>query len=1023
VALTRRDIEITLNQGLSVKQSDAFQDASSATQVDNLHFDQAGELVKRPGIASAATIEVPTGSDYPNGQVQSLFTRGNEVIGLTADNGLVVIDGNDPTDYNYTHREASVLWNPDTIPKYAPRASKVSRFLVDRAQAGSASVGIMCATSAVYDGVLISAWAEYGVSVATIKMKAVDLETGQVIATTQYDTQATPYVWTMQAIPVNEAGAEGVLIGALVGASAPFSILAYQYVAATRTFMDASAGGLTGQAKYPIFALAPSYSGSEFYLGFTDNTTGFVQVHRRTLTALVSTHLGTTSAENGIAIVAGASRVLIVSAVSATVRAEVYGTPADIITAFTGASGEVFYGCSLALSDTSEAIAYINLNKLASPGYSKVAVNSIDFTATTPVMGSTESTIPHAWAAGSPVTYDGRVYVPVAIDAANTLTSVILCRYSQYTSNSQTKVSHEPVARIMHDRYYSSYFGLTANTTSIVGNKIHLTLTGDAPTSSTSGIGLLAQSLFHSTVELAESDAAMPLPYVDRGGVTTVASGLLFDWDGETPSEHQPLRAPKVVIDAASGTGTTVTQLSMVALYKGVDGQGNLHRSAPSAVKQSGAVANKQIDVYVAKLPFTAYEHRGPLAVPELYITEDEGSTYYLASSGGYTCQPTSFNTKYWVFENVDAGSPSFPQLYSTGAGGQERPASPPPSFRDLAQVQDRLVGIDAEDPSRIWFTKPLVPGYAPEWSNLQTLTIGAEGMAVRELGGIMCVLAKDSIWAVDGSGPDALGNGAFGLPRLAARMGCIDTTSVCSTPAGVFFRSQRGFQLVDGGFGVTPIGLPIEPETRLDSLRDYEPGRAIYDELSQEVRFLDSENSCQWVFHLGEQKWARYPDDVPLDIVATSEGVWILDEDNQVCAEIPLTASSTSEGSWTYRTPYLTLNGLVGFGAVFELVLQLRVRENVTRASLAVTYETRGPLAGTESLGPWPGSELATLGDDIIEVRMQPEHQKCKAFRLTITETCTGQYAGSSPLALRLIYGADKSVKATRTYALKGST
>ena len=123
--LQRQDLEITLNKGLDSKTSDAFQTSESATNIENLHFDQIGELAKRPGYATEATITALSGSTYTNAQVETLFSRGNEVVGLTADNGLLRIDPTAPTTALYTARKFLVSYTDDKIPKYSPKACRV----------------------------------------------------------------------------------------------------------------------------------------------------------------------------------------------------------------------------------------------------------------------------------------------------------------------------------------------------------------------------------------------------------------------------------------------------------------------------------------------------------------------------------------------------------------------------------------------------------------------------------------------------------------------------------------------------------------------------------------------------------------------------------------------------------------------------------------------------------------------------------------------------------------------------------
>jgi len=146
--------------------------------------------------------------------------------------------------------------------------------------------------------------------------------------------------------------------------------------------------------------------------------------------------------------------------------------------------------------------------------------------------------------------------------------------------------------------------------------------------------------------------------------------------------------------------------------------------------------------------------------------------------------------------------------LYTTGGVLETDPA---PSFASCAVVNNR-VWIVSNDDGRIWYTKPLEEGLAPEFSAFLTIRFGDGGgdpVAVAGLDGRVVVFKPDSIYAISGEGSNSTGaGGAFSPPfRIAADTGCINPASVVLTPAGLMFLSKKGFYLLDRGLNTLPVG------------------------------------------------------------------------------------------------------------------------------------------------------------------------------------------------------------------------
>lgn len=1118
MALSRLPKEIALNGGMDIKQSIEMQADTSLRAVTNLRWNALGELEKRPTYASSATPAVPSGADYTDATPEALFTRGTEVFALTKDLGVCVVDPADPDAVLWARRDVNVTSTvADTVVKYAPRACRVSRRFLERAQFGKNQTYIYQVASAVYEDALVIAWIEVNQTSARLKMKAVDVNTGAVLSTVQHTT-ATGSSYCVAAIPYLVTGSEGVLITVSSGVVAPFTVTAYTYNATTREF--ASAGTLTSNAKYVEHTLAGDLTASaswKFYLGFCDNTTSKLVAQYRTTSAVTTTHSGLTVTDVlSCAIAVHASAVLIVTATAHDAYAEVFGSPAGQTLIFSQPA-ELFLGVAVSLEDVAnrKAVMYVNAYGSSDPTTYSVRMCSVDFSATSPV-SNFSGVAPSAWLANSAVSLGSRSYVSVMLEPhTGENTTALLCRYYEDATNNIARL--EPVARLGHDRYYSRDAAFAGGhlSSTVVDNKAHLVFTADASEDDVVLATRGAQSIFHATVAFAADGEALPLQSVERDGSTMIASGLMLEWDGETLTEHAPITRPRISVEVytafgsggtLSKSGTTMTffdgdanfpadmvgrtilfagatsggnnggfvvtdrvddntvkftnaagvaevhagtwatdatnvatggVFSLTAIYRWVDARGNLHESAPAEAFESADLAsNCEFRVYVSKPPFYAMD--GVVTqelTPEVYITAADGTEYYLANDEDSVKRfdgTSDISSYWWIFDGLGAGVVGDSPLYTNGG---EIVAEPPPALVGPCRLADRIWAIDAEDRARIWFTKPLVAGFAPQWSTDNTLTIGDEGLAIADVNGLPTIFAARGVWQVNGSGPDANGVGDF-LPalRLPLEVQCIDPL-ICRTNVGVLFRGRRGFYVL--GEGVQPIGLPIDPGTRAPTSSDYAYARAVFDEAHNEIRVADAQTGRYFVFNTLEKRWSEWTQSASaqnvLDMVTCDGRVWYLHGGGSSASirreyGVDEPGYNTSTEAWSIETPWIRLDGAIGDGRVWRAWLAIKGAASMANvSSLVAQYETRSSTQdnGTDTF-TWTGAQLSALGglDDAIALEMHPAHQRAKAFRLTVTETPSSAHAGSKPVSLRLDLGVDgKAMRRLPSGALKGAT
>jgi len=1044
MALQRQELEILLSGGLDEKTGTEVANPQTLAACTNLRWESTNKLSKRPTYATTASVPSPSGSNYGTPYGEAIYSNGGQIFTVSDDHGVAWLDPTTGTTMYAGQSSAAES-------RFSPRLCRVSRLPLERSQFGSESLGINQTAAAIYGTHLVLAWTtSVGNLLTYLNYRAFDISTGipltplkQTLMSSTYEsarrtTNTQPYIQAAQYTP---GGSEGVLITYSDGSSAPITIKAIHYVASTKAFSASS--DLTTNAKYTHHSLAVNNSPTAIYFGFIDNTAdafrgkfgtvaqiaaGTAQSHNATTTGTIFSHF-----------LVGTNNVLITTANGAAVYGEVWGTPANVQTIMSVAADETFFGSTAALETmvhaTDGGVVWVaGVIGTYTPTRSRVRSIQVAFNTSTPATG-TASVVPNAWLASHGFAKDGRAYVGMSLHnsvfdgSTATASSVVLCRYA-HTQSGTSVVRHDQCARFCHDDYYADESGISAAfaTPLQYGDSVYFVNSISPSEDKAPTIGrFLPQNIVCTRVRF-KNDLAMPCPACEVNGVTYVASGVLWAWDGDRAFEAAAVDLPACNVDASSGTGTTFASACNVrAIWRFVDKFGNLYRSRPSVAVSTGTFTNKRLDIYVTAPPFLALDGEdtgfySQQLEPELYITaQGGGSTYYLANnsaSAKLVSTGETSNKVWWQFTTVLEGNSANPQLYTNGG---ELDAEPPPPPQDIALVQDRLWLIDAEKPNRIFYTKPYSSGIAFEWNGTQNLTIPDDGVAVEDVGGIPTIFGKNGIHQIYGTGPDELGAGGFFEPsrRLPHQISCIDPNCVVKIPQGVFFRSRRGFHILGNDLSLQNVGLPIEPTTRIGSLADYAGTytKAVYDEFHNEVRVIDAEGDQYFVLNLNEGKWSRWTQDssnqYAVDLAVADGRVHYLHYNastTQVRREKNVDESVHNESAegWSLRSQYVRLDGIAGYGRLYEIVLVLDEGTNKTNVSaLTVLYEYKNSetVSGSETF-TITGAELSAMS--VNNVRIKPSNQKVRSFRITVSETCSGVTTGNTPVVARAVLGVD---------------
>lgn len=1036
MALEQQEIEIPLNLGMATKPSAELQAPDTLRLVQNLHWRSLGELERRPTHGVNETVVGPSGGFYADNEACGLIVRdGNPAI-VTGRYG--VVNYNERLgDLQYARQRTTVGTTPSDELNYCPVSYDVSRRFVERSQGNLRDSGIFQVASAQHNGVHVIAWITRG-STSYLRCKAIDVETGEVVATTEYVSLSSGSALMVQACEYTEVGKEGVLIAYIDGSVAPFTVATLRYDAASNEFVTDSS--LTTNSKTTIFAMANN--GTHVVFGFTDNTSGFMTVQNRTISTVASTHTGTHGADTGIAIVLGSTQTLIISCTSGTAYAERFNSPASVATLFT-ASSEGFSLAYVAIEALSggagnDAVAYI---ACGSTGSSPATIDGsytrykrVNFDAAAPSLGAGR-TLPHAVPMGA-FTLQGMAHLVAGLyitQSSLTTGREVSCLVLRHRGR-----RHDSVARICHDRFFANLltFQSQLHVTSVSGTNAWVLLPADSGADSLGGF--LPQALF---LERISAVRPLPMTYAQPSpGVTMVAGGQLWEFDGETAYEATPLHYPRAIASDA-GAGTSTGTFTIVPLWRFVDRAGRLHQIPGEAVT-IGPLTTEQIDVYVSICPARAFDNStvGLDMEPEIYINDGTNSTLYLANASGakHTYNTTSSNGLWYKFTDVQPGVAGNPE-YPFSVSGEIAP-EPPPAAYDVAKVVDRMVLINAEDRGEIWHSKPIIAGRGVEWSATNTFRIEDDCTKIVEMADRFVVLARGGIYTVGGEGPTASNVGSFTPPyRLNSTVDCIDPASVCRVPMGVVFRGRRGFYLLDNGMNVQPWGVPIDPEVLTDPALDPSVStsyrmRVVFQEQTNEIQICGIPGGDRLVYNVVEDKWSKY--DITgaevRDLAVARGKLWHLSRissvdtlrDELLYSSSGAAYNSDAGTSWEIDTPWFRPDQEGGQVRLWREWLLMKLPSDVADVdTLTLSYyvDNIETVVGTAT---YTGAELAAIFSttgEVARLPFVPPVQVVRSFKFVFTCTFTGATSGPKPLAMRLRYGARPSKGKRSPVAVKG--
>ena len=307
----------------------------------------------------------------------------------------------------------------------------------------------------------------------------------------------------------------------------------------------------------------------------------------------------------------------------------------------------------------------------------------------------------------------------------------------------------------------------------------------------------------------------------------TVSGGFVWMYDTVQPVELGFHMWPdEIVATQSNSTGTLSNQQYYYQVtYEWTDGQGNIHRSAPSIpVGVNLTAPNDTITLNIPTLRFTAKDSVNQVRIVIYRWSQAQQIYYQVTSIASPLLNNSSVDSVQYIDTQADSSIIGNNIIYTTG-GVVENIA--PPATSAITTYTNRLFIVSDEDRNTIWYSKQVLASTPVEFSDFFTIYVAPTSTAQGDPSQITTIAAMDdkliifkrnTIYYVTGNGPDITGaNNDFSDPVfITSTVGCTNPNSIVYTPQGIFFQSNKGIWLLNRNLTTEYIGAPVEAYNQL---------------------------------------------------------------------------------------------------------------------------------------------------------------------------------------------------------------
>lgn len=479
-------------------------------------------------------------------------------------------------------------------------------------------------------------------------------------------------------------------------------------------------------------------------------------------------------------------------------------------------------------------------------------------------------------------------------------------------------------------------------------------------------------------------------------GSTCITGGQTWQYDGNNSCElgfhtsPQNLSITTATSGGLIGAGTYYYQ----AVYQWSDANGNQHRSAPSPIPSPGITTTGSASTVTIVIPSLTMTNKTNVVVKIYRSSLTSPLPREITNVAGVSVPNTPDVPSLAYTDKLDevALVGASKDILYTSLG--QLPNDAVPASYDMTVFKARLFIVPCEDRNSIFFSKPVIAGTPPEFSDLFTIFVNPSISSKVNTGPITGIFPMDdkliifkqrAIYYIAGEGPDNDGtDNTFTDPiYVSATIGCISKQSVVITPMGLVFQSDKGLWVLGRDLSTQFIGaavekflLPAQPSgaTPLVVSAQTVPN-------TNEVRFGIS-NGKMVVFDYFYQQWGEFSGLSHLySTIYKDRHTLLLPDGETVSQELPGTfMDGTVPVFVQFTTAWVNLSGVQGLErAYFFNVLG----QDVTPHSLEVqiAYDYSSDLLQVVNI--IPTSQIASTKQG----RVFLIKQKCQAFQLSFQE------------------------------------
>ncbi len=340
--------------------------------------------------------------------------------------------------------------------------------------------------------------------------------------------------------------------------------------------------------------------------------------------------------------------------------------------------------------------------------------------------------------------------------------------------------------------------------------------------------------------------------------------------------------------------------------------------------------------------------------------------------------------------------------IYTTG-GVIENIAAP--AFNAMSLFDNRLWGIDAEDPNLLWYSKEVIESTPVEMSDLLTRYIPPSTASQGSTGNMKCTFPMDdkmiifkanAIYYFNGTGPDNTGaNSQYSNPIfITSTVGTIYQKSIAMTDNGLLFQSDKGYWLLlRSAQQCVYLGGAVEAFT----LQGVANSALTIPETTQ-VRATMSNGVTLMMDYFNENQWGTFSGVPAISSTIYNNLHTYLDDVGNLFQETPgKYLDGTNPVLMSFQTGWINVGGINGYQRIYELLF-LGKFLSPSNIIVKIAYDYKEPIqqsviTPTNYTGVYGSDSLygqsSPYGGEgpVLKWRVQLEKQKCQTFQITVEE------------------------------------